>query len=423
MHKYVLLLLLFIYVFDVPINMGENMIYGAVIVGLVCTILLFCKKKYQGKYLAMLLSRYHIYILLLIIVVAVYSAIVVLLNDTGDYSYLRVCVHMIVNIEVGVLLFGLIKAYGKEDKVIDYIIDVFIIQAIIQILSFVSPDFKLITDIFRSSTQLEYAKLYAGYRGLGVAGSGFFGLAIVYGFLFVLIAYYWREWNVKSIIMRTLYLIILGLGAVSAGRSALFGIFFAFLYLTLMGGSRFIGNSYRIVIGMGNWKTILVMFFLILIGVSMYINLAETTNPSLRGFYHFISSFLEGIFNDKGLYSSTSGQSLFDSLKYELDYKQFLFGDGRYAGIDGAANYMHQDSGYMRNLLLFGIGGSFLLFCIQYFMWKPCFLNNTEEKVFAAVICLMAMVFHIKGEVVGISIEYQSLSLMVCYALTAVRPY
>jgi len=35
----------------------------------------------------------------------------------------------------------------------------------------------------------------------------------------------------------------------------------------------------------------------------------------------------------------------------------------------------------------------------------------------------MATVFHFKGEVVGISIEFQSLSLLVCYALAQKKRY
>ena len=387
MRKFLLHLLLFIYVFDMPISVGGRVIYGSIVVGLFCMVLLICKRVYSREYFILLVGKYHMRILLLIAMIVFYSALSTVMHGTNDFSYIRLCIHMIFNIEVGVMVFGLVKAYRKEAELIGYIIDIFIIQAVMQVTSYVSPTFKSITDIFRSPTQLEYAKLYEGYRGLGLAGSGFFGLAVVYGFVFVLIAYHWKEWKIKSIIVRIICLCLLLIGSISAGRSALFGLVFAFLYIL---GYLFIESSHRVVITKGTLKTITILFLVVVIGLRVYFRLEESNNQSLREFYFYFATFIEGLFNGKGLLSSTSGQSLFSSFEYKLTIEQFLFGDGRYAGTNGAVNYMHQDSGYMRDLLQFGIVGLFLLFCIQYCIWGPCIKNKIDRKwMFAIIICLM----------------------------------
>ncbi len=57
---------------------------------------------------------------------------------------------------------------------INILINVFVIQACIQLLSFASPEFKKITDIFRSEQSIIKAQnSYTGYRGLAISGSAF----------------------------------------------------------------------------------------------------------------------------------------------------------------------------------------------------------------------------------------------------------
>lgn len=421
MCKFFLQILLFIYIFDMPINIGGRVLYGSILVGFFCISLMIYNKRYAREFFSLFMGRYHRRILLFIFLIMFYSASMSILHGTKDFSYLRLCIHMAFNIEVGVLVFALIKVYKRETCLLNYVINVFIIQSVIQVISYISPTFKSITNVFRSPTQLEYAKLYEGYRGLGLAGSGFFGLAVVYGFVFVLIAFYWKEWKIKSMFFRILCMCLLLVGSISAGRSALFGLAFAFLFLL---GLRFIHGSYRSLFTRNSLKTLLVVVLVITIGLIAYTKLADSKNQSLREFHYYFSTFIEGLFNGKGLLSSTSGQSLFSSFQYRLTMEQIMFGDGRYRGINGAVNYMHQDSGFMRDILQFGLGGLILLFCTQYSIWKPCIKKRFGNKsLFAVIICLMATVFHFKGEVVGISIEFQSLSLLVCYALAQNKRY
>lgn len=414
MYRIYFFILLFIYMFDVPITIDNNVFYGSIVVGLICFLFLCSKKIYLYEYKKLLFGRYHLSILLSIMLVAIYSVLSTIINGSGDYAYVRLCIHMVINIEIGVLLFGLFKAYRIENKVFSYIIYAFVVQAMIQMLSFLFASFNKLMNVFRSPTTLEYAKLYDGYRGLSISGSSFFGLAIIYGLLFVIVAYYKNWWNDKSIVVRIGVLVLFVIAGISAGRSSLFGVFFALIFIVC---KKLFYGSRQVII---NKKLIIVsLFFLLALPLSFLI-LKEISieNDSVKAFMYYITSFLEGFYNGEGFRSSTSGQSLFQSLEYRLSFKQFMFGDGRYVGIDGGANYMHQDSGFIRNLLLFGVGGLLLLFLTQYFMWRPCLEKKDERKIFAIVICVMALVYHIKGEVVGISIEFQSLSLLLCFALT-----
>lgn len=412
-----LYVLFFICIFEVRLY-TISMPLGSVCVGVFCILLLLLISKYRKVFFNIFCSSYHKKVLMVYVVLLVFSVI----NGVRyfDFRYARLIIHQIIMIESLLLLYSLFVYYKGSTAIEEYIIDVYIFMAFIQFFSYICPAFLLVTNIFRSPTILFYSKYYDGYRGLAISSSGFFGLATGYALIYILIFNEWKIWKYKNYLVRVLLLIIFSFGAISAARSSIVGLVFGiYLYILkkCLYGKGILHNS--LYIEKNDIKTT-AFLILILICVVMFFSFAASSdNLSLRTFSNFVMSFTNGFFNGKGLKSSTSGQSLLNGFPKDLSTLQFLIGDGRYAGIDGAENYMHQDSGYFRNIYFGGFLTTIICFIIQITILKPLLVNyKLEKRILGIFFLLLAMIFHIKSEVLGVGIEYQSIIFLINLNIT-----
>ncbi|GKQ61897.1 hypothetical protein KAM338_20740 [Aeromonas caviae] len=84
------------------------------------------------------------------------------------------------------------------------------------------------------------------------------------------------------------------------------------------------------------------------------------------------------------------------------ELKTIIFGDGAYTNADGSY-YMKTDSGYMRQILLFGLFGlvSFMMYnFIMIYHYSKSYGRNYKYKILLTMYGLL-MVLHYKGEVFG----------------------
>ena len=77
--------------------------------------------------------------------------------------------------------------------------------------------------------------------------------------------------------------------------------------------------------------------------------IATTDNLTVLRMYNYVDSFIQGIFTDDGLTSTSSGNRLFNDMYFELTAKQLIIGDAKYT--EGSSYYMQTDAGYMRPIL------------------------------------------------------------------------
>ncbi|MCM6844200.1 hypothetical protein NE293_05875 [Latilactobacillus curvatus] len=261
-------------------------------------------------------------------------------------------------------------------------------------------------DYFRSSTLVDFIdqrEWYQGIRGLGIAGSNFFGLAIGFGILYILIVHYYSELPIKSSVVRVSCLIIIVVMGTTAGRISLVGLGIAAVYALLRWLEPNRKKKQKVKLKRFNVKSLLISFFaliVILISSPSLINLASS-NATVSKLLDWALEFYYK-FQATGQ-ASTSSTSVLKTMYFNVKNSTLLFGDGRYTNQDNTY-YMHTDAGYMRNILFFGLIGLLFLIAFQmlFFDWR----KDIQLNLFLIVAIL---IFHIKGETIGFALILQSI--------------
>lgn len=391
------------YIFDFEILQGVVFSKSTLICGFLLLFYALLNYRYLKEVKNILLSKTNIVIISTAVPVIIWGLAMVFINSSNDYSFLEVVVHLLINIQIGMLLVALLKMYNVN--VMDLLINVFFAQSIIQIFSFVSPSFMTATDIFRGDSAISLRdNQYGGFRGLAIAGSGFFGLGATYGILFVLLGFYWNEWN-KKIYMKLFYVCCLIFGAITAARISLLGIFI-FIYILLK-------NFFQSLKDMKSFILKLVFIILILVGVLF---LGYTFFEDMISDFLYRNKYIAQIFQILGQSSvspmndSGSLDTLFNKMYFSLEFSQFILGDGLYTNWDGSY-YMSTDAGYMRNILYFGIVGEVLLFLSQYIILVKT-VNRYFSKKIVLVIMFVLMIFEVKGQIIGMLIMLECVFIL-----------
>lgn len=395
LHKYsfsISHILLFFYIFNFRLIKNLKFSSSSIVIAVFLTAYMFFNRKYMLYCLRWYKSKYNLRIIVVGSLLILIMCFTTIMQDAFDFEIVRLLINELLIVEIGFLLIAFMDYKEKKDSIIDILIDVFFIQSLIQNFSIVNEKFRNITNIFRDDAVImQSLRDYGGARGTAISGSAFFGLAVAYGILFVIIVYHWKEWKYKHTITRVIVLVILCLGAISAGRTSFVGIAIALLYFFIENLKKC--NYLRTRNGMLGFCFIMCI---LLISFCMIVQKSKS-NYSLKIFFEYSSEFFRNFMDGKGL-SSSSTESLFGKMYFSLNFKQILIGDGRY--IDGGLYYMHTDAGYMRTILFGGIGAFFLLLYYQIqFMntgIKYCKILN-----FNIFILLSLLVFEIKGDVIG----------------------
>lgn len=399
----IIYILSFLYVFDFEIVQGIMISKSAFICGIFLFVYSLIDFKYLKEVKKYLLGKANITIVIVALLVFLWGMLITFINDTSDYSFIGVALHLILNLEIGIMLASLFKI--KNIDIMNVVVDIFFAQSLIQILSFVSPDFMAVTDIFRGdNTILLRDSQYAGFRGLAIAGSGFFGLGSTYGIVFILLGFYWNDWN-KKLYLKILYVVCLIFGAITAARISLLGIFLFFWVVIKKEFVNIRDFKLNLIKGVFSLLSMLVLIFFV------FLLWGDKIEDTL-----YQSVYIEQIFQ---IISQKSGASLnsvgsldvlFNRMYFTLDFSQIFLGDGLYTNWDGSY-YMSTDAGYMRNILYFGIWGEILLVLLQYVILKSSIEKYFGKKVLWSVMSIL-MIFEIKGQIIGFLIMVESLFIL-----------
>ncbi|MGF1885602.1 hypothetical protein L4D13_05600, partial [Photobacterium profundum] len=94
-----------------------------------------------------------------------------------------------------------------------------------------------------------------------------------------------------------------------------------------------------------------------------------------------------------------------------------LFGDGLYTNFDGSY-YMHTDSGYMRQMLLFGIGGVLSFFAYTFLILRAIayYFFNKTYLLSLLILLFCFSILHYKGEVLGYLIIINETILFIAFS-------
>lgn len=399
----IIYILSFLYVFDFEVVQGVIISKSSIISGAFLLIYSLINFKYLKEIKKYLLGKSNITIIAVALLVIIWGMLITFINDTSDYSFIGLLLHLIINLEIGIMLAALLKVYNIN--IMNVVINIFFIQSLIQILSFISPSFMTATDIFRGdNTILLRDSQYAGFRGLAIAGSGFFGLGATYGIVFLLLGFYWNNWN-KKLYLKTLYVACLIFGAITAARISLLGILLFFLIVIKKEFTNIRDFKLNIIKAVFSLLPMLVIISFIFVLWGDKIENALYQSKYIAQIFQIINQGSGVSLNSVG-----SLDALFNRMYFTLDFSQFFLGDGLYTNWDGSY-YMSTDAGYMRNILYFGIWGEILLMLLQYVILEKSIGKYFGQKVLWIVMSIL-MIFEIKGQIIGLLIMVESVFML-----------
>ncbi len=378
------IILVFCYVFCFSLRGGSGIDSSMVVASYLIIYSVF-HTNYVNKVFDFFKSSYFHNICILYVIINLWCLIVVTVNLTFDISYLLSFLHSFLLIGVGILLYQYIDYHHRSDKIVSYLVIVFLLQTIIEWTAFLSPDFKDIINYTKSQTAIEGGEKYTGVRANGLSGSDFFGLSAAFACIYVIFLSERNTLLNKNRVLKSILYIFLLSGTFFAGRTGYVGFVIA-LFLLLFRKRK------RSVFSVGEKVA---LFFTIpsVISFFSYIIYLYNTNSDI---YNVFNYTFEALFNlaDNGHLTTTSTEKLEDHY-FTIGPVTFLLGDGKYSMDDGSY-YGNTDVGYMRVILYMGIIGHILLFIMQQ---KIVNVGKSIEPLLAKSILFLLLILHAKGEV------------------------
>lgn len=400
-----LLIFLFMYIFSFLIFESPFLLTSGRLLYII-VIPFFLVNKRWIKYSINIIMKKKVFIIFcFLVVIIIFSVCVPIFHSTYDYSIIRLFISQYVSIAFGIIIYSLFKIRNKVEKLPLYLIYIFIIQSLIQLVSFFSPNIRELFNVFRYEKINRFAN--NNIRGLAISGSQFFGLGVGFGLVFIFYTYFWDDLFKRVKVLKYLSLIVLFFGALSAARSSLAGILIASFYLILKKVNK---SNYKlkskIKVNFTNLSLIILLIFILIFAIyTVNLNFIFDRIYAMSNFaFEFIYNYLE-----EGELRTDSTDVLFNRMYFKIPLKTFFIGDGLYTNSDGSY-YMNTDAGYMRNILYFGIIGFLLLliYQIQFFVWK-----KNKLILFNILIIIYILTMHIKGEVLAFNIIMQKMLFLL----------
>lgn len=393
--------IVFMYVFMFRI---VGVIDSAIAVGCLVAFLIVFNRKAQRRLKAILRSEKFIGMLLAFIAMCAWIFAVSVVNGTRDFSFVKTWLHVFIQICIGILVYCYLFGNSEARNIVNFIIVAFLIQSVIEWLGMLSPTVKSLIYMTKSASTIRIANQYGGIRGLSLAGSSFFGLAVAFGLVYILFFSNYNTLFGKHRIVKLFCFFLLLSGTFFAGRTGVVGLLLACIW----GVARFVAGKSKIDgIFAVQVAVIVAVGFAAFFIIAHYFKDANAVFKKISYLYNYVFEALISLFRGKGL-STTSTAELFGEMYFRVPIKTLLIGDGYYTDPVTGAYYMNTDSGYMRVILYTGLPGLAILFWFQY---KLFCLGDMDRRT--RILCwLFMIILQIKGEAIGFSMILQSVLLL-----------
>ena len=446
-----MILILFMYVFAFNFgNFMTSLVNSTNMVGLALLAKYVFDKNYRKIMNDIAKTKRVIYTLASTVAIIVFNVLLITIHKTGDYTIVPTLINLLGKIVIGVLIYGLYLRQREVDlsKNVDTSINIisdltlaFTLQSALQFVSLLVPQVGSILNFFRNANVVERAQeIYGGVRGLSVSSSGFFGIAIAYAFIVMLMIIYRRDLVDNCPIMfksNAAYYLIFWFNlcfAILAGRVALAGLVFGLTYivferiflwrrypeLKLRKLNKTSSHEWLILASFSIFFIAFLFLGFVLIknhkrpiGLPYYLEVIHRIfryvfSPIFNRIHFSKTVVVDGkqVLDDSNIFTSVDTLS---KMYFPLSKWDYIVGVGRYTAENGGY-YRNTDSGFMRNLLLSGVGNVILMFTSQlfFFNWKK------KELLFQNLAILAFLsILHVKGEVLGFAQLIQSMMILL----------
>lgn len=376
--KIVNTILVFFIVFAVRLPVVHNStVLAALIIVLtrpssLFSIRLILRQKYVQKIIK--------YILLIMFL----SVFVTLYNQTLELSIMRSLINQLFIFATVILFYASLDKKTSLDSMHWYLLNAYVLQSIIILLAY---NFSVVQDfvyLFQPEEIVETAtEGYDGFRALSLSGGSFFWVSSAYTMIFLIAVYKLLER--KNNFWNGIAFFIIVIGSLFTGRTVFVG-------LAICLGLFFINSNYKTIIKPLVFTVLIVFSLLAVLPPSFF-----DSGFALWAFELF------NTFNETGTLESSSTNELTESI-FIPSLKTIFLGDGLWLGYNanGSPYYGGSDSGYLRVILFYGIGGLLVYFMfarhVIFGLSKSPALNNKLGKTFMYFFMLLQLVLNIKGQ-------------------------
>lgn len=398
----IILMFLYIFAFDIPYINDSSKIVGIILISQYLFI-----RNYRSKVNQLLMKKtiYGIYISWALVVF--WFLLTQIIHSTYQFDFLITFINLLIQIVIGIFLYAKYEVKGINNKIIRDIILCFILQTVIQWLSFVSVEIREYLNIFRSEDAILIGQKYNNMRALAISGSQFFGLSASFGLIYMIYLSKIKELQINNKLLSWALFLFLISGTFFAGRTGYIGLLLGTLYLIIVflfkkeGKFQKANKSFKNLLVTSGISLLMLIFLRII-----------WARVDLTNFTYLIRYTFEFLINkiNNGTFSTTSTDGLFQNMYFLVGTKTFLIGDGKYFDYLTNSYYMKTDAGYMRNILLFGLIGILLLILFQFMIIRT---KSRKLNLFDVLCVTYIFILHIKGEVLGFLIMFQSILLLL----------
>lgn len=345
--SYLNILIVFMVIFAFPIGI----IASNKIIIIASLIFFFIHPKFQNKLKEAFINKNALYYFIITFTFSLYSLLITVLKGEYDFSLFRKQIGAVIYFPLILIIFNQLK----NNDLPDLIIKAFILQSIVITLAIVSEQFYSITDFLRNEIGELHFKSYNRLRGNAIAGYQFFGIGTMYGFAIIYFFLHKDLTQIKNIIT-ILFISIIG---IISSRYTVIAVLIGFFFWYF-----FIASFKRKI------KSLIlfcIIAFFILLGLIYIYN--NYLSAELVGIINYqILLPIDNLFSNSTIKSSST-DGLFNMYR-NLEFKNILFGEGRYINETGEGYYKNVDPGYLRMLYYYGITGLTVLILIQYLLFN-----------------------------------------------------
>lgn len=323
------------------------------------------------------------------------NLIVLAVNSSLDFSNLKVYIgHLYLH--AFILLFytisvDMFRGRAPQFEIFGNVfVLAFIVQSLIQILAFFSPQLASFVHLFYPHEL--YEKMYLGYngsRGLSMSGSPGWGLSVGYAVAFLALSFF--GFYRKRVAFLNLYLMsILFIGSLFAGRTALVGLALGLLIYLF-------GRPLSQLIKEFSLFLALAVVIFILSNLAGYsITTIFPTEKFYRAF-EFLFSYIES-----GKFETSSTNRLIEMWGAPIGEDEYFFGSGLKLEPDGSGYYQDTDVGYLRTILYGGLFWLSLKFLFHLSFLVGLFVRseNRSGLVLLTFIFFLGLLLELKAEAI-----------------------
>lgn len=349
----------------------------------------------------------------------IYSFFLLIAKRTYDFSLFYSELLFVIEHLLGAFtMVFLLAKIGKRDhdSIMLMLVNIITVQAIIMLLSVVYPDMKnLVFSILKEDTRMLINERYGGFRGVGLAASTTYDLAVLQSIGLMIIPLLLKV-QMKGLFFFK-YVVIL-LSVLISGRTGFIGIIFSFILILLSCiGRKLTILSKTVIIRL--WKSCMYGFCILSIIVLLCY---KFISPDLKfmideyiipyAFEMFIS------YEETGTMETHSSNYLVEWYS-NIPHTDVVFGDGRYVDpFDEQFYYMGMDAGFLRHYFYFGLIGTFFLMLIYGKIFSRLLSFSRRNLLLFAFYVFLIIYFilaHVKGDfLLGSNMNVKFLLLLYC---------